>query len=260
MYVTFDELDSARGDGRNLQASAAGTPTTAPVPSGGWQPGGGYGARRPRSTTLAAIILLHAGVLTALIRLDVVPVRKASVAPLVVTLMPDRIAPPPASAPPPAAPEQKVEPVAPTPAPAVAPVPVIVPPVAAPVQIATVAVAAPQATATSAPVAAPAPAATAGPAAPVTAPDAFADSLDNPAPRYPVESRRRREEGVVRLRVVVTADGRVREVTVARSSGFDRLDEAALNTVRKWRFRPGMQAGTPVEAIGFLSIPFKLQG
>ena len=89
-------------------------------------------------------------------------------------------------------------------------------------------------------------------------PDGFAATLGNPAPRYPIESRRQHEEGTVRLRVLISAQGLVEDVKVAKSSGFDRLDDAALDAVRKWRFRPGTQAGTPVEAAGFLSIPFKL--
>lgn len=259
MHVTFDQLDFSRGESRYVRTSppiALPTRTSAPDPAPAveWQPGGGYGTRRPRAPMIAAIALFHAGLIVALVTLDVVPMRKAAPAPLVVTLMPEQIAPPPeASAPP----KPEIAPVRPAPTQIVAPPPVVVVPVAAPVQVATVAAPAPAPV-----VAAAVPSAAAAPApapAPISPPDAFAGSLDNPAPRYPVESRRRREEGTVRLRVVVTADGRVKEIGVARSSGFDRLDDAALDAVRKWRFRPGMQAGTPVEALGFVSIPFKLQ-
>jgi protein TonB len=102
------------------------------------------------------------------------------------------------------------------------------------------------------------PAADPGPPAPITPPDASAASLKNPSPRYPLESRREHEEGTVRLRVVITVDGHVKDIDVARSSGFDRLDKAALDAVRRWKFQPGSQAGRPVEAMGFLNIPFKL--
>jgi len=257
MHVTFDQLDFSHGASGYVRTSAPPPPVDSVAPAAPvqpeWQPSGGYATRRPRATTIAAILLLHAGVLTALVTLDVIPQHKPAPKPLVVTLMPEQIAPPPA---PPAPPKQEIAPVAPAPAKIVAPTPVVVVPVAAPVQIATVAAPVPQAA-----VVTPAPAAAAPPVAPaeVTPPNAFAGSLSNPAPRYPVESRRRREEGTVRLRVVVTADGRVKEIALARSSGFDRLDEAALDAVRKWRFRPGMQAGVAVEALGFLSIPFKLQ-
>jgi protein TonB len=263
MHVTFDQLDFSPGESRYVRTPPPAAPPIMPPPAiepdAEWQPCGGYGTRRPRPTTIAAIVLLHAGVLTALVKLDVIPVHKAAPAPLVVTLMPEQIAPPPPPPPPatPPAPQpkQEIAPVAPAPAEIVRPAPVVVVPTATPVQVATVVAPVPQAV-----VATPAPTAPPAPPAPVTPPDAFAGSLSNPAPRYPVESRRRREEGTVRLRVVVTADGRVKDIAVARSSGFDRLDEAALDTVRKWRFRPGMQAGVAVEALGFLSIPFKLQG
>lgn len=258
MHVTFDQLDFSRGEIRYVRASppiAPPIPAAEPdaIPAAAWQPGGGYGARRPRAGMVAAIVLLHAGLVTALVKLDVIPVQKAAPAPLVVTLIPNQITPPPA---PPSRPKQEIAPVAPAPARIVTPAPAVIVPVAAPVQVATVSAPTP-----TPQTAVPTPAAAAPVAAPaaITPPDAFAGNLDNPAPRYPVESRRRREEGTVRLRVSVGVDGRVSEIGVVRSSGFERLDDAALDAVRKWRFRPGMQAGVPVEAVGFLSIPFKLQ-
>ena len=109
-----------------------------------------------------------------------------------------------------------------------------------------------------APSAAPPSAAVSEVAAPVSAPDGTAKTLGNPSPRYPIDARRGHQEGTVRLRVVISPEGRVLEIGVARSSGYDSLDKAALDTVRKWRFLPGKQAGVAVEAVGFLSIPFKL--
>ena len=55
-------------------------------------------------------------------------------------------------------------------------------------------------------------------------------------PTYPPTSRRLGEEGTVRLKVLVDERGRARDVQVAKSSGFARLDEAAMTAVRKWRF------------------------
>ena len=77
-------------------------------------------------------------------------------------------------------------------------------------------------------------------------------------PVYPMESRRRHEQGTVRLRVVIDTDGRVKEISVASSSGFERLDKAALDAVCHWRFQPQMQGGVAVEAVGTLPIPFRL--
>lgn len=92
----------------------------------------------------------------------------------------------------------------------------------------------------------------------VVPPDAFASGLNNPAPRYPLESRRLREQGTVVLAVEVTADGIVASIAVARSSGHRRLDRAARDTVRTWRFKPATQAGQSVAAQGIVEIPFVL--
>lgn len=86
-----------------------------------------------------------------------------------------------------------------------------------------------------------------------------ADYLNNPKPRYPVLSRRLGEEGRVVLRVLVHADGTPADVTVHKSSGHARLDEAALEAVRQWRFtvrRNGMAVAAPV----LVPISYTLQG
>ncbi|MFT3779444.1 MAG: TonB family protein [Ottowia sp.] len=61
------------------------------------------------------------------------------------------------------------------------------------------------------------------------------DSI-NPAPLYPATSRHLREAGRVVVRVLIGPDGRPIEVVLQRSSGFDRLDQVSLETVRSWRF------------------------
>jgi protein TonB len=48
----------------------------------------------------------------------------------------------------------------------------------------------------------------------------------------------------VRVRVWVNTDGRASQGDIAQSSGHRRLDEAALNTVLRWRFSPGMVNGS----------------
>ncbi len=63
--------------------------------------------------------------------------------------------------------------------------------------------------------------------------------LSQPPPEYPLFSRRRREEGVVRLLLTIRS-GRVAEASVSSGSGSARLDEAALKAVKLWRFdHPG---------------------
>lgn len=70
-------------------------------------------------------------------------------------------------------------------------------------------------------------------------PDPHAAYLNNPAPPYPLLSRRLGEQGTVQLAVWVDAQGLVSEVRLARSSGHPRLDAAAQQAVRGWRFVPG---------------------
>lgn len=96
--------------------------------------------------------------------------------------------------------------------------------------------------------------------APFVPPDVTAAYRANPPPVYPLIARRRGMEGVVLLRVLVAADGRVAEVEIAQGSGFAVLDQSALEAVRGWRFRPGSRGGRPVEARVEVPIRFSLSG
>jgi len=74
--------------------------------------------------------------------------------------------------------------------------------------------------------------------------------------RVPLESRRAHEEGVVVLALLLGMDGRIVEISVATSSGFPRLDRAALESVRNWRWSPLLRNGNPVMVRGLVRIPF----
>lgn len=106
-----------------------------------------------------------------------------------------------------------------------------------------------------APAPAPAPARMAGP---VDGVDLSTKMISATPPRYPLESRRKREQGTVVLSVLLSLDGDVEAVSVAQSSGFDRLDKAALAAVRSWRWSPTMRGGEPVRVKGLVKIPFML--
>ncbi|MGE0312807.1 MAG: energy transducer TonB [Lautropia sp.] len=114
----------------------------------------------------------------------------------------------------------------------------------------------PAASTSAAPAASPAPAA--APAPPLVQPRFDAAYLRNPAPRYPVRSRRLGEQGETRLRVCVTADGRAESTAVARSSGFDSLDAAAVDAVAAWRFVPARRGDTPVAECVIVPIRWRL--
>jgi periplasmic protein TonB len=106
----------------------------------------------------------------------------------------------------------------------------------------------------AAPAAVPAPS-----AAPAVRPPSFdAAYLDNPAPPYPAIARRTGEQGRVLLRVLVSAAGTAESVEVRASSGSPRLDHAALETVRRWRFVPARQGGETVAAWVLVPISFTL--
>ncbi|MGV3569980.1 MAG: energy transducer TonB, partial [Ramlibacter sp.] len=97
----------------------------------------------------------------------------------------------------------------------------------------------------------PAPAPPAPPAPPrIELPSSSADYLQNPQPPYPPMSKRLGEQGQVMLRVLIGADGSAQQVEVRRSSGFERLDNVARETVRRWKFVPGKRNGVP-EAMWF---------
>jgi protein TonB len=80
-------------------------------------------------------------------------------------------------------------------------------------------------------------------------------------PDYPPTSRRLGEEGSVVLQVLVGTDGKVQDGKVQTSSGFPRLDEAALkHALRAWRFTPGTEDGKPVTAWHSVKVTFRIEG
>ena len=86
-----------------------------------------------------------------------------------------------------------------------------------------------------------------------------ADYLHNPAPAYPAQSRRLKEEGTVLLLVRVSVEGTPLSVEIRNSSGFERLDEAGLQAVRQWRFVPAKRGSETVAASVLVPIQFKRQ-
>ena len=84
----------------------------------------------------------------------------------------------------------------------------------------------------------------------VELPSTNADYLNNPKPAYPAMSKRAGEQGQVVVRVLIGADGTAQKAEIKTSSGFDRLDRAALATVLQWRYVPGKRGGV-AEAMWF---------
>lgn len=84
----------------------------------------------------------------------------------------------------------------------------------------------------------------------VELPSSSAEYLHNPKPVYPNISKRRGEQGMVLVSVLIGIDGTAQDAKVKTSSGFELLDQAALNTVKNWRYVPGKRGGLP-EAMWF---------
>ncbi len=82
--------------------------------------------------------------------------------------------------------------------------------------------------------------------------------LENARPDYPAMARLQGYEGVVWLSVQVSPEGRVGDLRIKKSSGFDILDRAAARAVKTWRFEPATSMGNPVPMWVDLPIRFVL--
>lgn len=196
---------------------------------------------------LGLILGLHAGALWALLQIESVREAVAEMAPIMVGLI---------TLPPPEPPKPKIEPPPPRPSP-VKPKPkpqMIAAETPAPSEI----VAPPP---DPAPIIEPPPPMPAEPAvvAPIIPPNFVAAYLDNPAPAYPASSKRMGETGLVMLRVLVNPQGRPASIEIDRSSGYSRLDRAALDAVRKWKFVPAKQGDQSVSAWVLVPLNFELK-
>lgn len=89
-------------------------------------------------------------------------------------------------------------------------------------------------------------------------PSTVANGIHNQAPIYPKLSRKRKEQGTVLLLLLVTSQGQVAEIKLKRTSGFNRLDQAALQAVKKWQFTPAKQDGQAIDYWYEMPINFSL--
>lgn len=90
-------------------------------------------------------------------------------------------------------------------------------------------------------------------------PDYKAAYLNNPPPQYPMVARRNGLQGRVLLSVEVLADGACGQISIQKSSGYAMLDNAALQTVKSWRFVPARQAGHAVDKWFMIPVQFSLK-
>jgi len=81
-------------------------------------------------------------------------------------------------------------------------------------------------------------------------------------PEYPTMSKRLGEEGSVILLLTLDEDGRVTDAKVDTSSGFERLDEAAVKEAKKprnWKFTAGSINGKPAAMSFKFRVVFKIE-
>lgn len=77
-------------------------------------------------------------------------------------------------------------------------------------------------------------------------------------PSYPDQAQVNGEEGSVLLDVHVAANGKVRTVRILRSSGFDDLDNAAVEGVMAWRYIPALRDGNESSEWTKVTITYRL--
>jgi len=92
----------------------------------------------------------------------------------------------------------------------------------------------------------------------VTVVDTKPIALNSPRPNYSEEARLNKIQGTVRVRVLVSVDGVVKQVTIVRGLP-DGLNEEAIRAVFQLRFRPAIKAGRPVSCWTTVEVDFNLR-
>ena len=77
-------------------------------------------------------------------------------------------------------------------------------------------------------------------------------------PVYPAAARQAGTSGVVRLGVVITKEGRVRDIRVMDGPGHE-LDIAAMEAVKQWVYKPTLLNGEPVEVVTMVEVNFAVK-
>ena len=75
-------------------------------------------------------------------------------------------------------------------------------------------------------------------------------------PRHPLRAERMGIEGWVRIRFVITEEGRVDQVEVMGAEPEGIFEKAVLSAISLWRFSPPTKDGEPVRALAELTISF----
>ena len=82
--------------------------------------------------------------------------------------------------------------------------------------------------------------------------------LRRPSVQYPPASQDNGDEGTVTLLLAVQTDGSISDIRIARSSGYQRLDAAAIRSLRQAKFQPATCHGKPIAVRIHQSFTFKI--
>jgi len=81
----------------------------------------------------------------------------------------------------------------------------------------------------------------------------------NQGPDYPLESRMFKEQGKVALKIWLTEQGTMTDAVVEHSSGYPRLDDAAVRYIRdRWHYKPANKADRMPNTV-LAEVMFKLE-
>jgi protein TonB len=79
-------------------------------------------------------------------------------------------------------------------------------------------------------------------------------------PKYPEIARKAKVAGRVILQAIVRQDGSVGDIQVLSSPGKSfGFDESAVEALRQWRYKPGLQNGKPVDVYFTVVVEFTLK-
>lgn len=82
--------------------------------------------------------------------------------------------------------------------------------------------------------------------------------ISGPPPTYPADARSQGWTGKVRVKVLISEQGTVKDVVIAKSSGHASLDTAALKGLRHWLFSPAYKDGRAITAWVVVPVLFRL--
>ncbi|MDZ7580598.1 MAG: energy transducer TonB [Deltaproteobacteria bacterium] len=97
------------------------------------------------------------------------------------------------------------------------------------------------------------------PALPSVLEEALPDYNQNPPISYPDRARQKGYEGTVVLEVLVNRSGKVDDLRILATSGYDILDRTAVRSVKSWLFKPAKKGKDAVDMWVRVPVRFKLE-